>query len=125
MGELVKKHQGMKGAQRLATLQLCLALLLASVALCYSGDKAALSALLGGIVAILPNVFFARKLFQYRGARAAKQIVNNFYKGEALKIILSIILFVLVFRYTNVMPLVFFIVYITVQMMFWFAPLIF
>lgn len=125
MGGTVRNQQGMKGARRFVMLQFFLALLLAGIFLLLSGSKAAISALLGGAVTIIPNALFAKKLFKHQGARSAKKIVSSFYKGEALKIILSIILFVIVFKYISVLPHVFFTVYIAVQMMFWFAPLIF
>ncbi len=86
---------------------------------------AAQSALLGGLVSIVPTAYFAAKLFKYNGARAARQIVNGFYKGEALKIAMTAVLFTVVFKFFTIIPLVFLSVYITVQMVFWFAPLIF
>lgn len=84
--------------------------------------ESAISALLGGIVYIIPNAYFALTLFKYQGARAARQIVNGFYKGEALKIILTIILFTLVFVVYRVKPLAFFVSYIIVLMTHWFTP---
>lgn len=80
------------------------------------------SVLLGGLVAIVPNAFFARKLFKHQGARAAKQIVSNFYKGEALKIILSIFFFTLIFIFCKITPLAFFASYVLVLLTHWFAP---
>lgn len=88
------------------------------------GMNAALSALLGGLVSALPNALFILAAFKYHGARSAKQIVNSFYKGEALKIGLSILLFSLVFLLYTITPLIFFAAYILAQMVIWFAPLI-
>ncbi len=125
MGGIVKNQQGLRGANRLLAWQLAITLLVAVIVAVISGGKSALSAMLGGLVSALPSAYFARKLFQYQGAQAAKQIVNSFYKGEAMKIILSILLFALVFIFSNVNPVVFFITYIVVQMVYWFAPLLF
>jgi len=121
----VKNQQGITGAKRLVVCQLILTALIALGCMFVSGDLAAMSALLGGLVCTLPNAYFARKMFQYEGARAARKIVNNFYKGEGLKIALSILLFTMVLKFFNIIPLIFFIVYLMVQMVFWFAPLIF
>ena len=115
----------MRGAWRLVAWQVGITLVCGLIAILFISTKAGLSALLGGLVSAVPNAFFARKLFKHQGAQAAKQIVNSFYKGEALKIMLSIALFVLVFKYFNIVPLVFFIVYIIVQAVFWFAHMIF
>lgn len=122
---MVKNQQGLRGARRLFIGQLGVSILIAIALTCFAGTKAGLSAILGGLVSAIPNAVFAIKLFQYQGARAAKQIVNSFYIGEVLKIILSIVLFALVFIFFKIVPLVFFATYIVVQMMVWFAPLIF
>ena len=121
----MKNRQGVLGAQRLIACQLSLTVLLAIIATLLSSTTAGISALLGGLVSVLPNAYFAIKLFKYHGAMAAKQIVNSFYKGEALKMILSVVLFSLVFKFFKIIPVVFFAVYIVAQMAFWFAPLIF
>ncbi len=61
-------------------------------------------------------------MFKFQGARAAQQIVNSFYAGEALKIILSVLLFAAVFILCRITPLAFFGSYIAVQMTYWVAP---
>ncbi len=121
----MKNRRGLQGAQRLLICQLSLTVLFAVIAMLLSSATAAMSALLGGVVSMVPTAYFAIKLFRYQGARAARQIVNSFYKGEALKMILTIVLFALVFKFFNIIPLVFFATYIVAQMMFWFAPLLF
>ena len=125
MGGIVKNQQGLRGENRLFACQIGITFIIAAIAALISGGIGALSAVLGGLVSAVPGAYFARKLFQYQGARAAKQIVNSFYKGEALKIVLSVLLFTLVFIFSNINPVVFFATYIVVQMAFWFAPLIF
>lgn len=81
------------------------------------------SALLGGAVSILPTSVFAMMLFYRQGARRAKDIVNNFYRGEALKFLLSIGLFLLVFRYFTINPLIFIMTYSIVSTLSWFCAL--
>ena len=107
---------------RLWVVQLGVTLFLAVLSALALNMNAALSAVLGGLVCIIPNAYFASTLFKYQGARAAKQIVNSFYKGEALKIILSIILFTLVFVLFRITPVVFFGTYIAIQLTHWLAP---
>ena len=53
---------------------------------------------LAGFIFLLPNVYFAIKAFRYTGARAAKQIMGSFYKGEAGKLILCAVLFAIAFK---------------------------
>lgn len=121
----VKNKYGLQGVRRFLLIQLCALALLILAAAAYKGSVGALSALLGGLVNIIPSVYFAMKLFQYHGARAARKILKGFYQGEALKICLSAILFALVFIVFNVIPWVFFAAYISLQLLMWFAPLIF
>jgi len=67
------------------------------------GKGAALAAVLGGLIVWLPNCYFAFRAFRHRGARAARLIVRSFYAGAAGKMLLTAMLFTLVF--INVKPL--------------------
>ncbi|KGP63769.1 ATP synthase subunit I [Legionella norrlandica] len=118
----MNKQLNKRGIMRLWLVQLGVTLFLAALCAILFSSNAASSALLGGLVCIIPNVYFAIKLFKHQGARAAKQIVNSFYKGEALKIILSMFLFTLVFVLFRITPAAFFASYILVLMTHWFAP---
>ncbi|MFC3908204.1 ATP synthase subunit I [Legionella dresdenensis] len=120
----MNKNRVLGGVRRLIIIQIGICLMITLLLFLFSGAKAAGSALTGGLVAILPSAVFAKRLFKYQGARAAKEIVKNFYQGEFLKIILSMILFALVFIFYEVQPLVFFLTYIALVMTNWFAPLI-
>lgn len=125
MGEKVKDKLSVVGVKRLLKMQLMTSGLISLVLLLFYGKDEGISAMLGGLVAIVPTIVFARKMFRFQGARAAKQIVKSFYIGEALKILLTAILFCLVFILYKVAPLAFFLTYIVVLMNYWFAPLIF
>lgn len=116
-------QQGFRSACRLLFVQFCAALVVAVFEFLFSGDQAAWSALIGGLVCILPNIYFAYRLFQYQGARLAKKILQGFYRGEAVKLILTGILFALVWNYLKVSPLPFMLAFIAAQMVFWIAPL--
>ena len=121
----MKNTQGLKKARLMLSYQLAVTLLSTLAALACVGTIAGLSALLGGLVCVIPNAYFARQLFQHHGAQAAKKIVRGFYKGAAAKLILTMILFALVFKFIHIVPWLFFAVYIAVQLVIWFAPLIF
>ncbi len=118
----MNKQLNKQGIIRFWFIQISLVLLLTVfIAIMYNAH-AAYSAFLGGVVCIIPNALFAARLFKYQGARVAKQIVNNFYKGEALKIGLSVLLFSLVFAFCNIVPLAFFTSYVLVLMTHWLTP---
>ena len=53
-----------------------------------NGWVSAYSALFGGILFAIPQLYFGYKAYQVMGARSALTIVQNFYKGESGKIIM-------------------------------------
>lgn len=72
-------------------------LLTISVSLLLIEPITAYSVLLGGLISIAPNSYFARQAFRYRGARAASYIARGFYQGEAGKFALTATAFAVVF----------------------------
>lgn len=120
----MNKQLSRRGIIRLWLVQLVATLVFAAMCALMYGANAASSAVLGGMVCVIPNIYFARKLFEYQGARSARQIVNSFYKGEAIKIFLSIVLFTAVFMWIKITPLAFFAAYIMILITHWFAPLV-
>ncbi len=78
----------------------------------WSGLK---SACLAGLVYWLPYSSCIGLTFRHQGARAAPKIVRSFYQGEAVKIGLSIVLFTLIFAFFDLVPWVFFSVYMSMQ----------
>ncbi len=105
--------------------QLTVVILISLVLLVWQGWAAGYSGLLGGVIAWLPNLYFAQKAFRYSGARAARDILKSFYAGEAGKFVLTAVLFALVFA--GVKPLnapTLFGVFILTQMVSWFSPLL-
>ena len=119
----MKNQFGLRYAQRFFYIQLIVGLCL-TLLFGFLGVRAAWSAFLGGIVSILPNLLFARKLFAEQRVTVSKKIIMGFYQGEFMKIAASALLFVVVFLWLQVMPWVFFIAYISMQMMYWFVPLL-
>jgi ATP synthase protein I len=75
-----------------------LALLLpASAALLGWDWVIAYSVLLGGLIEIIPQAWFARQAFRYAGARRVQSIVSAMYWGETGKVVLSAVLFTTTF----------------------------
>jgi ATP synthase protein I len=81
--------------------QLAVTLLISAIYYIASGKVAAYSAFLGGIIFVLPQLYFTLKAFMYSGARAIDKIVVSFYKGESAKIIFIVIGFALVFSFVR------------------------
>lgn len=93
----------MKGAEiaRPPVHRITLAQLVALVPLCLlllALDKVwAYSVLSGGLIAIVPQAYFAALAFRWRGARSAQAIARSGYAGEVGKFFLSIAGFAVVF----------------------------
>ena len=105
--------------------QCLLAISVAILLFFMKGMVAGYSALCGGLIARLPNLYLARKAFQYDGARSARLIVRSFYLGEAGKLVLTAALFVLVFiEIKPLSALSLFLGFIATQLVCWVAPLL-
>lgn len=72
------------------------------------GLSFALSVLSGGAISVIPNFVFAHKAFKYAGARASEKVLDAFYSGEKLKIVLTAVLFALAFKFLAIEPIAFF-----------------
>lgn len=55
------------------------------------------SVLLGGLISVVPNSYFARQAFRYRGARQAHYVTRAFYMGQTGKFMMTTVAFGLVF----------------------------
>ena len=51
---------------------------------------------------------FAYKAFKYAGARSSEKVLDAFYSGEKLKIVLTAVLFALAFKFLAIEPIAFF-----------------
>lgn len=81
---------------KLYTLQTGI-LLVICTGLLWIDTLTAYSALLGGLISIAPNSYFARQVFRFRGAAAARHIARAFYQGETGKFLLTATAFAVVF----------------------------
>lgn len=87
-------------------------------------EHSAKSALLGGLIGIIPNIVFALKAFRYAGAREAKKVVESFFSGIKIKMGLTAILFSLVFKFIVIEPLPLFSMFCLVMAMPLLQPII-
>jgi ATP synthase protein I len=55
------------------------------------------SALVGGLIQIVPQAWFSRQAFKYSGASKTDLVVRSMYRGEAGKVVMTATLFAIVF----------------------------
>lgn len=82
--------------------QLIVVLLIALLLRLTWNDSAAISALLGGLLVWIPNIFLAIFIFSRVFICDPKKIVNAFYMGEMLKIVLMCVLFILMLHWYRI-----------------------
>jgi len=86
------------------------------------GWSYAVSPLLGSGIALLPNLYFAYKIYRARHLEA-QVIVNAFYAGETGKLVLTAALFAMALQAPSVNFLTLLAGYAAVLSVFWFALL--
>lgn len=88
------------------------------------GDRAAESALAGGLVAFVPNLVYSLGLGIRDDRRTAKQVARLFFGGEVLKLLLTALLFAAVFQVPNLAVLPLMAGFVSALTVFWFALLV-
>lgn len=84
-------------AFRVLMLQGVFTLVTAAIMYVLAGTVTACSVLIGGGLVIIPQAYFTAMAFRYYGARSAQAIVRSIWSGHAGKMILTAVLFALVF----------------------------
>jgi len=104
--------------------QLIMLILLAMV-ISFSWDlKSAYSTLLGGIAYLFPSVFLMAKLFFSKKNRNSATILIDFYSGELVKLLLSFVLLILLFKFIPSKIIFILIGYGTASLSYLFLPIV-
>lgn len=130
MGTAVTLHtaQGAKlkapPIKRIFAVQGILLLLVSLSAWVLSDPEIARSILLGGLISIGPNVYFARWAFRFSGAQASSSVARSFYIGEAGKFFLTVVMFAAVFAWVKPLNIpILFLTYIVMMALNWILAL--
>lgn len=107
--------------RRILLWQFWVLALIFSVSLGVGGWPDARSALLGGLVAFIPNAYFAARVGCADRSGNAQHVVRVFYAGEATKLVLTALLFTVVFQLPELRYGSLFSGFIAVLAVFWFA----
>ena len=108
---------------RLPFAQGLLLLALVGISGALGGAVAAFSSLLGGLICMIPGLYFSLAMFRYQGARSARLILQTTYKAETIKMVMTAAGFAAAF--ILVKPLSaghLFAAFIAVQAVHWLAP---
>ncbi|WP_227537963.1 ATP synthase subunit I [Marinobacter vulgaris] len=55
------------------------------------------SAFVGGLIYVIPNAYFAHRMYRFEGARNAHLVVGNMFRAETVKLALTAVFFAAVF----------------------------
>jgi len=113
-----------KVVRRVLQLQLLTILSAFALAWALGGRGQGVSALLGGLIAFLPNALFAFVFGRKDPSKSANQVVRAFYFGETIKLISTALLFIIVFQLPGIWPLPLLATFGAVMLVFWFALLL-
>lgn len=107
-----RKNDLVKPGRKLALQQtICSVLLVLTCALVTYfvwGLSHSHSVLAGGFIGIIPNIVFALKAFKFAGAKSSKLVVESFFSGVKLKMLTTVVLFVVAFKFLVIVPVAFF-----------------
>lgn len=121
--KLAKK--GQISGLKMVAFQLLLVLSLALISTVFFSNKAGYSALFGGITFLLPNFIFVWMAFAHAGARQSRKVLRGFYAGEAIKLFLTVLLFVVFLKYGVLSLSAFYISFSLLVISQWLAPFFF
>jgi F0F1-type ATP synthase assembly protein I len=107
-------------ALRVVLGQALVSVIAALCALGLAGGRAGISALLGGGIATVASFAMAGLVF---GAGGAARALAMFYIGEAVKLLIVVVLFVVVLRLVKVAPLAMFAAFAATFLVYWIALL--
>ncbi|WP_019030151.1 ATP synthase subunit I [Colwellia piezophila] len=99
---------GQKFARQQIVFMVAVVLFLTLVIYFIWGWAIAKSAVIGGFIAIIPNMLFAYKAFKYAGAQSSRKVVDSFFSGVKLKVALMALLLALAFKFIVLVPMPFF-----------------
>lgn len=71
--------------------------LLISLGWSFESRLAGYSAIVGGLIFVIPNAYFAHRMYRYQGARHARLMVGNMFRAESIKLALTAVFFAAVF----------------------------
>ncbi len=88
-----KLSGGAAVAKAVCLTQIAIAVAAALITGALAGREPAIAAMYGGIVAVVPTIYFARRALTGPGGRMPQEVVGAFYRGEIGKLALTALLF--------------------------------
>jgi ATP synthase protein I len=112
-------QEGRQLARKVLFYQALIVTLFTLVFTIFLGEYSGISALYGGVVCLVTGAVFAFIAFRFAGASQNQLVVRSFNKGSKLKFIITIVMFVMVYKWQNLQPLPLLVSYFVTLMAQW------
>jgi ATP synthase protein I len=112
-------QEGRQLARKVLFYQALIVTLFTLVFTIFLGEYSGISALYGGVVCLVTGAIFAFIAFRFAGASQNQLVVRSFNKGSKLKFIITIVMFVMVYKWQNLQPLPLLVSYFVTLMAQW------
>ncbi|MFT4994461.1 MAG: ATP synthase protein I [Paraglaciecola sp.] len=98
---------GRQLAGKVIFFQLIVAIIASTMFSVFLGINSGISAVCGALACLLPGMVFAHLAFKYAGASRNQLVVRSFNQGSKLKLLLTILIFMMAYQWTGIqaMPL--------------------
>ena len=93
---------------RLSAWQLFFTSLASGIVFVLAGSAAAKSVFLGALCVVIPHSVFTWYLFRFNNPKQLQLILKSMYRGETLKLIITAMMVIAVFKNSIVVPWLFF-----------------
>lgn len=123
-GLLMVEDSGYSTIKKILQIQFAVIVSLSAGFFILASVNMAISSIMGGMTAFLPNLYFAYRMSLVK-KKTAKEIVRSFYSGESRKILMTCALFALAFQLPNVQFFPLMLCFIAVLSVFWLALILF
>lgn len=110
-----------RAALRLVLHQAVVTLIVATAFLVFASGRAALSALAGGGISVVASLAMATLAFSRAAQGDPKRVMRGFYRGEAVKLGLTVVLLVVALRSGAVDPLPLLAAFVATMAAYWVA----
>ena len=124
MGLIVAEKYNYSTINKILVMQASVAVIVSLMFLVFGGESKAISSVVGGVTAFLPNLYFAYRISLSKGA-SAKKIVQTFYSGESRKVLMTCALFAIAFQLPGMLFFPLMICFVSVLSVFWLALILF
>ncbi len=124
MGSIVAEKYNNSTIKKILIMQGFVAVSVSIGFLVFGQKSMAASSIVGGVIAFLPNLYFAYRVSLAKG-QSAKKIVQSFYSGESRKVLITFVLFAVAFQIPGVQFFPLMICFVAVLSVFWLALILF